>query len=239
MASFSRIQWCVKNEISLFLFFCFPQPYTKAVAIAFSPSGGSLRDYFNMSLILLGSFVTFTTSLAFFRKRAIADVEKFERARERWEADNFLEGEKEEMFELYEQKGYTREQAVDLVNILSKNIPAFVDVMMVEELGILPSASRSSVFLHSVFTFLSFFIGGVIPCILLYLQLPSLSSHIILSSNAMMITSVICAMVLFACGIMFASVTIYRKWIVGILMCIFAIFSILTGLLFSRNHSFQ
>lgn len=190
-----------------------------------------------MALILLGSFVTFTTALAFFTKRAVADVEKFERARERWEADNFLEGEKDEMHELYEQKGYTSQQARDLVNILSKNIPAFVDVMMVEELGILPSASRTSVLRHSILTFFSFFVGGALPCLVLYLQLPSLASTLILTSNSMLITSIVCGALLFVCGIMFASITVYRKWMVGLIMVSFAILSILAGLLFKRNHS--
>lgn len=82
-----------------------------------------------------------------------------ERDRETWELENFPTGEEQEMVELFEEKGYTSEQAKQvkqkrkkrrcskqeslpqLVNILATHKGAFVQFMMVEELGILPSPS--------------------------------------------------------------------------------------------------
>jgi len=54
------------------------------------------------------------------------------------ECDNYLEGEQMEMIELYQQKGLSKEDACEVVSILSKNKPLFVDVMMKEELELLP-----------------------------------------------------------------------------------------------------
>ena len=88
-------------------------------------------DLLRASVVVLSAFVCFTTGLAYWTKRASLDVEKFERARESWEAENFLEGEKQEMLELYCAKGYSHEQAAQIVEVLASNLPAFVDVMMV------------------------------------------------------------------------------------------------------------
>lgn len=62
---------------------------------------------------------------------------KRERAREEWEVEHNVQGEIDEMVEIYEQKGFPHEDAVGLVRIISKDPKRFVDIMMVEELGIL------------------------------------------------------------------------------------------------------
>jgi hypothetical protein len=43
------------------------------------------------------------------------------------ETENYLEGEKKEMVDLYETKGLTREDAQIVVDILAKNKETFVD----------------------------------------------------------------------------------------------------------------
>ena len=50
--------------------------------------------------------------------------------------EQFVEGEIEEMVELYVGKGVPVENARRIMTILSKNPKVFVDVMMAEELGI-------------------------------------------------------------------------------------------------------
>jgi len=54
------------------------------------------------------------------------------------ECDNYLEGEQKEMVELYVSKGMTQADAETVIKLLSKNEKMFVDIMMVEELGLLP-----------------------------------------------------------------------------------------------------
>ena len=86
-----------------------------------------------------------------------------EKDREAWEVETYIEGEKKEMVDIYMDKGVTREDAITMVDILSKHKDAFVDVMMVEELGILENTD--SPIKNALATFLSFFVFGFIPLI--------------------------------------------------------------------------
>lgn len=71
----------------------------------------------------LGDFISST---------AEEDFVKAEHARETWEFENYPEGEKSEMVELYEKKGYSNEDATNLVDILTRNKECFINTMMVE-----------------------------------------------------------------------------------------------------------
>lgn len=62
------------------------------------------------------------------------------------ECENFLEGEQLEMAEIYMNHGMSEEEAMEVVKILSKDKEHFVDVMMVEELGLLPPDPDASEF---------------------------------------------------------------------------------------------
>lgn len=84
-----------------------------------------------------------------------------ERKREAWEFDKFPEGEVKEMVEIYQEKGIPEEDAQSIVEIMSKHRDAFIDIMMVEELGILQS--DDSPVKNGIITFLSFVIFGFIP----------------------------------------------------------------------------
>ena len=44
----------------------------------------------------------------------------------------YYQGEVKEMIELYEEKGFTKEEATDIMNILKKNKDYFVNHMMVQ-----------------------------------------------------------------------------------------------------------
>lgn len=65
-----------------------------------------------------------------------------ERKRERWECDNYLEGEIREMVELYMEKGLSEPDATRVVELLAKDLDVFVEFMMIEELGILPEVEE-------------------------------------------------------------------------------------------------
>ena len=84
-----------------------------------------------------------------------------EREREAWEVDHFPEGERAEMLEIYQAKGYSAEDAESLVNIQSKNKDLWVDTMMVHELGLLPD-DRTPL-RSALATFGSFLAAGSVP----------------------------------------------------------------------------
>ncbi len=93
--------------------------------------------------------------------KAEREYETAERRREQWEVENYPEGEMLEMVELYTAKGFAREDSEAMVAILSKNREAWVDVMMVEELGIV--SSDESPLKNAVATFFSFALFGIVP----------------------------------------------------------------------------
>ena len=77
---------------------------------------------------------------------------------EKWEVDNYPEGEKQEMVELYMEKGIPKKDAESMTKILSKHKKAWVDIMMVEELGLMKD--NGSPVKNALVTFGSFSIFG-------------------------------------------------------------------------------
>jgi len=87
-----------------------------------------------------------------------------ERAREEWEVENCFDVEVEEMVELYESKGLTKEDAITMVSIISKDPKIFVDFMMIEELELLVDVDdKWGPLKQGTVMFLSFIAFGVIP----------------------------------------------------------------------------
>ncbi|EFA86545.1 DUF125 family protein [Heterostelium album PN500] len=95
--------------------------------------------------------------------QADVDFAKGERQRESWEVEYYPEGEKKEMVEIYVSKGIPLEIATEVVDILAKNQKGFVDIMMVEELGIMPDTENEVAWKNGLVNFVSFLIFGIIP----------------------------------------------------------------------------
>lgn len=102
----------------------------------------------------LGDYLSTKSEIEFQRK---------ERSREEWEVENNPEEEKIEMIELYEKKGISREDATKVVEIFSKSKKAWVDIMMVEELGLMPSEENPMN--NALVTFVAFALFGLVPLI--------------------------------------------------------------------------
>lgn len=131
--------------------------------------------------------------------QAEVDLAAHERRREEWEFDNYPSGEIDEMVELYVKKGISPDDARLVITTLSKYKEAFLDIMMVEELNIMPVDPEASVVTGGLITFASFMLFGMVP---LLPYLVNLIPHFLnLSSDAVLISScVMTVLTLFALG---------------------------------------
>lgn len=70
--------------------------------------------------------------------KAEKEVAVREREREKWELENFKEGEIKEMVEIYTGRGMSQQDAELVIRVCAKYEELFVDMMLVDELGIEP-----------------------------------------------------------------------------------------------------
>lgn len=132
--------------------------------------------------------------------QAEADLVAHERKREMWEFENYPQGEIEEMVELYVEKGISAEDARMVITTLAKYKEAFVDIMMVEELNLMPVDDDFSPFTGGLITFGSFVLFGAVP---LLSYLVNLLPFINMSATMTLIGSCILTVItLFALGAM-------------------------------------
>jgi VIT1/CCC1 family predicted Fe2+/Mn2+ transporter len=105
------------------------------------------------------------------------EYERSERERERWEIDNYPEGEREEIRGIYERKGFTGKDLDRAVEIITSDKEIWVDTMMQEELGIIEETGHP--FFNGLSTFISFLVAGFIPLLffVMALAIPSLQQY--------------------------------------------------------------
>ena len=121
-----------------------------------------------------------------------------ERAREEWELHNFRQGEIEEMVDLYEDRGMSREDAEIVINKMAKYDNFFVDVMMVEELGLQVPGEDDDLVRDGIIMFCSFAVFGSMPLlgyVVFPLVLPGASSDFLFSAAC-----IVTAITLFTMG---------------------------------------
>jgi len=138
--------------------------------------------------------------------RSEQEYHRAERQRERWEVEHFPDGEKQEMVELYVAKGMTVEDAKTVVEILARNKEAWIDVMMIEELGIV--GDEESPIGNALVTFFSFAVFGLVP-LLAYIVVRLFPS---LGIDTFAVASVSTAATLFVLGAVKVKVT-GRNWL--------------------------
>jgi len=86
-----------------------------------------------------------------------------ERAREKWELENYKEGEIAEMVEIYEEGGMSRQDAEIVVRTMAKYEDFFVDRMMTDELGLEVPDEDDNPWFDGLITFCSFVFFGIFP----------------------------------------------------------------------------
>jgi VIT1/CCC1 family predicted Fe2+/Mn2+ transporter len=142
----------------------------------------------------------------FLSTKSEQEYQKAERAREQWEVDNYPEGEMKELRELYEAKGIPEADARQMVETVARHPKAWVDIMMVEELGIL--ADEESPLKNALTTFVSFSVFGFMPL------LTSVLAQFVplLSRNSFTVSIALVAVTLFALGAAKTKIT-GRPWL--------------------------
>lgn len=147
----------------------------------------------------------------FLSTRAEQQYHSSERRREEWELENYPEGEKKELREVYEGKGLSSEDAETLVGILAKHPGIMVDTMMVEELGILEE--EGSPLVNGLVTFLSFLLFGFLP-LLVFVVIYLTSWEL----DGMLWACVLTGATLFSLGVAKSRFSLVRWWTAGLEM---------------------
>ena len=100
---------------------------------------------------------------AYLSTKSEQELYKKEYEREAWEIDHFPEGERLELVELYIEKGYTPEEAEQLVNIHTQSKERWVNAMMIDELEMFKDETPP--LRNALATFAAFLVAGSLPLI--------------------------------------------------------------------------
>jgi len=115
----------------------------------------------------------------FLSAKAENDYIRSERQREEWECENFLDGEKGEMVQLFMEKGMSRPDAELVIDKLAQeqHMEFFVDLMMLVELGLLSEAQNDpwEPVKSGLVTFAAFLCFGCVPLLSYF---PSLATDV-------------------------------------------------------------
>ncbi len=124
-----------------------------------------------------------------------------ERAREEWEVENYPEGEREEIREIFRDKGFKGKDLERAVAVITSNKTHWVNMMMKEELGLIES--KKSPVKTAIATFIAFLVIGFIPLVT-YIAAYFFSG---LLGNAFFITAVLTGVAFFVVGAYKSKVT--------------------------------
>jgi VIT1/CCC1 family predicted Fe2+/Mn2+ transporter len=94
---------------------------------------------------------------------AKSEKQNFEKQKaiEYWEVENMPETEKQEIQDIYREKGFEEPLLSQVVEVITKDKDRWVDVMMKDELGLVEE--EKSPFQTGLYTFISFLVIGLIP----------------------------------------------------------------------------
>jgi VIT1/CCC1 family predicted Fe2+/Mn2+ transporter len=142
------------------------------------------------------------------------EYQQSERERERWEVENYPEGEIHEVREIYSRKGFQGEDLDRAVKVITSNKDIWVETMMNEELGIIEEEGHP--FFNALSTFLAFVVAGFIPLLFFVLGLafPEIARY------SFLISVILTAAILFVVGSLKVVVTQTSWWKSGFEMLI-------------------
>ena len=119
------------------------------------------------SIVIIGISNVFADGISmglgdYISSKAEKQATEQEYAREKWELENYPEGEYKEMIEIYEKMGLTPSDAYAFVDIMKKYPKFFLDKMFVDELGLMPPQDEE-LWKQGLVMFCSFVFFGCIP----------------------------------------------------------------------------
>jgi VIT1/CCC1 family predicted Fe2+/Mn2+ transporter len=134
------------------------------------------------------------------------DYHQAEYNREKWEIENYPEGEIEEVRQIYRRKGFKGKDLENAVKIIISDKKRWLSCMMLEELGIVQDDKSPKKV--AWITFIAFVICGFVPLIsfITINSIPSLSSI-----NPFIASSVLAGLTIFTVGAL-RSLFIAKKW---------------------------
>lgn len=109
-----------------------------------------LADGFSMSI---GAYLSSKSERSYYHKQ---------KALEYWEVENLPEKEKDEIRDIYREKGFDGETLEKIVEVITSDKDRWVNVMMREELGMMLDKDKSPLRIGLV-TYVSFLLIGFIP----------------------------------------------------------------------------
>jgi VIT1/CCC1 family predicted Fe2+/Mn2+ transporter len=134
-------------------------------AVVAGATGGTLSTSVILILGFANLFADGVSMAAsnFLGKLSRRDYVRSERETEEWEINYTPEEEKEEVRSLFRERGLSKDQLDAVVDAITQNRSAWLDVMMTMELGL--SEDTSSPLKHGLATFSAFVIAGLAPLI--------------------------------------------------------------------------
>jgi len=172
-----------------------------------------------MTLLLTQGFSLAFTD--FLKRQEYIALYNREKRREKWECDNYIEGEQKEMVELYTERGLSRTDAEAVIKILSKDKSFFVEVMMKEELEMIKPDEAITPLKNGATLFLCMVVSGVLPLLPYLAQCYSYSTELGLQTShyiPFVISFFIALVALFAAGVLKSNFTVTTWWISGALL---------------------
>jgi len=133
-----------------------------------------------------------------------------ERGREEWEVERLPEEEREEIREIYSQKGFEGETLERAVDVITANKKLWVDEMMVGEHGLVSHRYESQPWKNALTTFVAFVVAGFVPLVPYFVGLTARETF----PYAIVAT----ALILFTVGSLRTLITYRRWWLSGLEM---------------------
>ena len=188
---------------------------TDGAITTFAVVSGAFGASLSISVILILGFANlfadgFSMSIGnYLSRRTNKEYIEKERRKEEWSIDNLAKEEKEEIREIYKNKGLEGDLLDDIVKVITSKRKVWIDTMMREELGLVDDKKEPKD--TALTTFIAFNILGLIPLspfIIIYIiGITSISSN-----YAFILSSIFTAISFFLIGIIKGKI-VKKSWI--------------------------